>query len=337
MPAYSSSSSHRSNGAMASKNQRLPDNRPNQYWQNSARPRPRRRSINYKPGYMVMLPRREDLPGLDYTPPENIDLKIFPHPALILAEENENIVIAIVTSHHNRPFETLSNFIQLQHLPIAPTAPAQTGEQLQMKIGKLRRPTTSYIKAHEIFKLPKRIIQQGNIDKDSGEQLLMAAESFMYVKQLVHEYQTRAPNEWQWRTHRSHRPFTGYSEEVFPPLQSPTSSPFTSPGSQRSAASSNTTSPSELSVTHNTPPKARLHDLGTAGKNGSPPRKANRAASPRPAGQLPPATEPQTWPTENDGYTPWGKPSRGQRYEPLRPRSGNPRPFNPCSDVGPKA
>ena len=273
--------------------------------------------VNYSPGYMVMLPRLEQLRKMRYRIPEDIDPKIFNHPALILREDTHSVVIALVTSHKSRDFKRLDPYIQLQHLPIGPTEPAKTGEQLQMAVGNLRRPNDSYIKAHETFTLPKWIIVNGNIDEQTRAQLSMKEESLEYVNELVLEYQTRAPSPWQWRAHKSCRPFPGYSAEVFPngyPRGSSTSDSSASSESQRNSVSSNTTTGSdEQSAADKAPADSLLPDSGTATDNGVP---STQDTKPPPS--LPPRPEIldtrgayATWPTQNNGYPPWERyPSR---------------------------
>lgn len=273
---------------------------------------------------------------MSWNNPDRIHPGVFGHPALIIARVGAYVRFVLVTSHSGQNFRKLSYYKQLQHLPIAPSPAAESGEQLQMRVGKTRSP--SYIKAHESWWLPTSIISRANVDEKSGKQLLIEKASFDYVWQLVREYEGTGSRDWP--RHKSSRPFPGYPPEVFPHGYPPESSPSSksgTPESQRSCVDSLSSIATEVSTADNTPPKSLLPDSGLAEKNGRPSDQSDKASQslpavasqPPPQGQLPPDPRPETsdirgkgWPPlRNDGSTPWHNPWRRpeQSYDPHRP------------------
>ena len=283
-PPYAYSAAH-FHGAMDVNHQRLPDmgqrghdqqNSPGPYIPIPQRP------VVLESGFMILLPTRKQLKIMNWAIPDRINPGIFGHPALIIDHDDFCIRIVLVTSHSGREFEALARYKQLQHLPIAPSPYARTGEQLQMRVGQTRCP--SYIKAHESWWLPKRIISRGNIDEYTGEQLLMKRESFHYVWQLVREYE--GTNSIDWYKHKSKRPFPKYSSEVFPHGYSPGTASSSSSGSPPSQKSSL---------------KSPLHDSGTAANNGKPSDQSDRAPqSPQERIMSPPQPAPSSNPAASD-------------------------------------
>lgn len=158
------------------------------------------------PGYLVCVINTQQFRNYDYQNPFRYLPQIFGHPAVVLRVQGETVTCALITSLGGKKFETKSPHVRMQHIPISPTSPHyHTGEQLRLEEGVCDKSEDSYVKIHEVFEFPKRILLN-NADKQSGLQLRFTERSFNYLaeaaKQFRWDQDFRNNPELPWNTSR---------------------------------------------------------------------------------------------------------------------------------------
>ena len=167
------------------------------------RPRPNgpRDDPTIRPGMLVCTIGIQHFEMYKWSNPKDIHPGIYNHPGVILAVHGNNVDFLVISS---ASMEKRRMYVRMQHIPIWPMEPHPgVGEQLMLKAGQCDKP--GYLKVHEVWRLPTRILIK-NVDEKTGDELELCPESFEYAKKAVALFDTHH------KSTQPLRPFDGFPE-----------------------------------------------------------------------------------------------------------------------------